>query len=125
MPKISRPSRNLLFSHRVLAANDARIFPRRFHPGRPGCPRTERLCLRTHRLSKEHKIYVVVGGGKIAREYIGKARALGASEIFCDQIGIGATKLNAALLIAALGAKPTRRSLPATQRRLQAPQELW
>jgi uridylate kinase len=55
-------------------------------------------------LSREHKIYVVVGGGKIAREYIAKARELGASEIFCDEIGIGATKLNSALLIAALGA---------------------
>jgi uridylate kinase len=55
-------------------------------------------------LAKEHQIYVVVGGGKIAREYIGKARALGASEFFCDQIGIAATKMNAALLIAALGA---------------------
>jgi len=54
-------------------------------------------------LSKEHQIYVVVGGGKIAREYIEKARALKASEVFCDQIGIGATKLNAMLLVAALG----------------------
>jgi len=54
-------------------------------------------------LAKEHKIFVVVGGGKIAREYIEKARALGASEMFCDLIGIGATKLNSALLVAALG----------------------
>jgi uridylate kinase len=54
-------------------------------------------------LSQEHKIFVVVGGGRIAREYIEKARALGASELFCDQIGIGATKLNAMLLVAALG----------------------
>jgi uridylate kinase len=54
-------------------------------------------------LSIEHQIYVVVGGGLIAREFIEKARALGASELFCDQIGIGATKLNAMLLIAALG----------------------
>jgi uridylate kinase len=54
-------------------------------------------------LAKDHRIFVVVGGGKIAREYIGKARALGASEVFCDLIGIGATKLNASLLIAALG----------------------
>jgi uridylate kinase len=45
-------------------------------------------------LASEHQIYVVVGGGRIAREYIEKARALGASEMFCDQIGIGATKLN-------------------------------
>jgi len=54
-------------------------------------------------LAAEHKIFVVVGGGKIAREYIEKARALGASELFCDLIGIGATKLNALLLVAALG----------------------
>ena len=54
-------------------------------------------------LAKEHQIYVVVGGGRIAREYIEKARALGSSEVFCDLIGIGATKLNSALLIAALG----------------------
>ncbi|MGV8174933.1 MAG: UMP kinase [Methanothrix sp.] len=54
-------------------------------------------------LATEHQIFVVVGGGKIAREYIGKARALGASEMFCDLIGIGATKLNSALLVAALG----------------------
>jgi uridylate kinase len=55
-------------------------------------------------LAQEHQIFVVVGGGRIAREYIEKARALGASEMFCDQIGIGATKLNSALLVAALGA---------------------
>jgi len=38
-------------------------------------------------LALEHQIFVVVGGGRIAREYIAKARALGASEIFCDTIG--------------------------------------
>jgi uridylate kinase len=54
-------------------------------------------------LAQDHQIFVVVGGGKIAREYIGKARALGASEMFCDLIGIEATRLNSALLIAALG----------------------
>ena len=54
-------------------------------------------------LAASHQIYVVVGGGRIAREYIEKARALGASEMFCDLIGIGATKLNSALLVAALG----------------------
>jgi len=53
-------------------------------------------------LAAEHQVFVVVGGGKIAREYIEKARSLGASELFCDQIGIAATRLNSALLIAAL-----------------------
>ena len=54
-------------------------------------------------LAEEHQIFVVVGGGKIAREYIAKARALQAGEAFCDLLGIGATKMNAMLLIAALG----------------------
>jgi len=54
-------------------------------------------------LAEKHQIFVVVGGGKIAREYIEKARALDAGEAFCDLLGIGATKLNAMLLIAALG----------------------
>ncbi|RLI73118.1 UMP kinase [Archaeoglobales archaeon] len=48
------------------------------------------------------KIFVVVGGGKIAREYINKARKLGADEAFCDYLGIEVTRLNAMLLISAL-----------------------
>lgn len=55
------------------------------------------------KLTKEHRIYVVVGGGKYARAYIEKARALGASEAFCDLIGINIAKVNAILLMAALG----------------------
>ncbi len=54
-------------------------------------------------ISHDHKIYIVVGGGRLARDYIQKARALGASEIFCDQIGIRATWLNAMLFAAAFG----------------------
>ena len=57
------------------------------------------------KLSSEHQLYVVVGGGGVAREYIEKARSLGGSEAFCDQIGICATRLNAMLLIAALGGR--------------------
>ncbi|WP_101294186.1 UMP kinase [Halegenticoccus soli] len=45
----------------------------------------------------------VVGGGGIAREYIGAARDLGANEVQLDQIGIDVTRINARLLIAALG----------------------
>jgi len=51
----------------------------------------------------EHKLYVVVGGGKPAREYIEIARGLGASEALCDDMGIDVTRLNARLLIIALG----------------------
>ncbi|MFH1787067.1 MAG: UMP kinase [archaeon] len=54
------------------------------------------------RLSKEHDVKVVVGGGKIARKYISVARALGANEGFCDQLGIDCTRLNASLLIPAV-----------------------
>lgn len=54
-------------------------------------------------MNTEHKLYVVVGGGKPAREYIGIVRNLGASEALCDDIGIDITRLNARLLITALG----------------------
>ena len=49
------------------------------------------------------EIFVVVGGGKTARDYIGIARGLGVSEAMCDEVGIEVTRLNAKLLIAALG----------------------
>lgn len=54
-------------------------------------------------MNTEHELYVVVGGGKPAREYIEIARGLGASEALCDDVGIDVTRLNARLLITALG----------------------
>ncbi|MFA0821695.1 MAG: UMP kinase [Methanomethylovorans sp.] len=54
-------------------------------------------------LSKEHKVIVVVGGGVAARDYIRTARSLGANEAASDYIGISITRLNAQLLITALG----------------------
>jgi len=48
------------------------------------------------------EVGVVVGGGGVAREYIETARELGANEVELDQLGIGTTRLNARLLIAAL-----------------------
>ena len=54
-------------------------------------------------LSKEHELFVVVGGGKPAREYIGVVRDLGAGEAQCDDIGIEVTRINAKLLLSALG----------------------
>lgn len=53
-------------------------------------------------LSKEHEIFVVVGGGQPARDYIKVARALHTGEANCDDIGIEVTRLNAKLLIMAL-----------------------
>ena len=46
---------------------------------------------------------VVTGGGTTAREYIEAGRALGANEIELDELGIAITRVNARLLIAALG----------------------
>ena len=54
-------------------------------------------------LAEAHEICVVTGGGALAREYIDVGRAIGANEIELDQIGIGVTRLNARLLIAAIG----------------------
>ncbi len=54
-------------------------------------------------LADENEIFVVVGGGKTARDYIGIVRGLGVSEAVCDDVGIEVTRLNAKLLIAALG----------------------
>ena len=54
-------------------------------------------------LSTTHKLYLVVGGGKISRQYIKLARALGADEVSLDELGIECTRLNARILITALG----------------------
>lgn len=50
-----------------------------------------------------HDLAVVVGGGPVAREYIAAGRELGANEVKLDDIGIAVTRLNARLLIQALG----------------------
>ncbi|WP_455368954.1 UMP kinase [[Eubacterium] cellulosolvens] len=52
---------------------------------------------------KNHKIIVVTGGGVNARLYIRAARKLGSDESYCDDIGISFARLNAKLLISALG----------------------
>ncbi|AEH61812.1 uridylate kinase [Methanosalsum zhilinae DSM 4017] len=55
------------------------------------------------RISQEHEVVVVTGGGAAAREYIKAAREIGANEVVCDYVGIEITRLNAHLLIASLG----------------------
>jgi uridylate kinase len=62
-----------------------------------------RLAELLRKLSNDNKLYVVVGGGPLARKYINIARKLDGSEIALDDIGIAATRLNARLLITALG----------------------
>ena len=55
---------------------------------------------------------IVVGGGPVARQYIGAARDLGANEGELDQIGIDTTRLNARLLLAALDEDLAAPSIP-------------
>jgi len=54
-------------------------------------------------IAAEHRLFVVVGGGGGARDYIEVARSLDIDEGTADEIGILVTRLNATLLIAALG----------------------
>ncbi len=55
--------------------------------------------------SEERDLYLVVGGGRIARRYIDWGRKLGVDESALDELGIGTSRLNARLLIAALKKK--------------------
>ncbi len=54
-------------------------------------------------VSANRKLYVVTGGGRIARFYISSGRELGADETSLDEMGIEVTRLNARLLMIALG----------------------
>ena len=55
------------------------------------------------RISAKNRLFVVVGGGGTARDYISLARTFGADEAFSDEIGIMVTRLNATMLVGALG----------------------
>ncbi|MEM3094628.1 MAG: UMP kinase, partial [Nitrososphaera sp.] len=54
-------------------------------------------------VSRQMQPVIVAGGGKIARHYISVARAFGSDEASLDIMGIEVSRLNARLLIAALG----------------------
>ncbi len=54
-------------------------------------------------IARKHRLFVVVGGGGEARRYISLARSLGVDEASSDELGILVTRLNATLLIQALG----------------------
>ena len=63
-------------------------------------------------LSTRLKLFVVTGGGRVARYYIETGRALGIRERTLDEFGITVTRLNARLLAAAVGPRTNRE--PAT-----------
>ena len=54
-------------------------------------------------LAGQFQCVVVAGGGRVARHYIEQARKFGADEATADEIGIDVSRLNARLLISALG----------------------
>lgn len=54
-------------------------------------------------ISDQAQPVVVAGGGKVARHYISIARGFGSDEASLDIMGIEVSRLNARLLIAALG----------------------
>lgn len=55
-------------------------------------------------VSKKIQPVVVAGGGRIARYYIDLARELGVDEASLDELGIEVSRLNAQVLVYALGA---------------------
>ena len=57
------------------------------------------------RISRICQPVVVAGGGAIARHYISHARSFGADESTLDELGIEISRLNARLLIQALGGR--------------------
>ena len=73
-------------------------------PSAPDMEFIERLSKMLIKLNREgKKIMVVTGGGKVAKDYVRAARGLGAGEELCDEIGIAGTRMNAMLLLSALG----------------------
>lgn len=72
-------------------------------PDAPDVPYIKQFAAELVALSKTHRVFVVVGGGRLARNYIQAARQLGADETSLDHVGIDATRLNARVLVAALG----------------------
>ncbi|MDI6720498.1 MAG: UMP kinase [Methanomicrobiales archaeon] len=62
-----------------------------------------RFCGILRDIAASHRLYVVVGGGGEARRYIGAASRLGLDDASADEIGILVTRINAYLLIGALG----------------------
>jgi len=62
----------------------------------------KRLAALLLKKAPRHRMVVVVGGGALARKYIGSCRELGADESYLDDVGIRATRLNASVLLAAL-----------------------
>lgn len=74
-------------------------------PGEDDAVFMRKLAGLLRRLGRRHQLFLVAGGGRPARSYIELGRALGMGERALDVLGIQVTRLNARLLIHALGAE--------------------
>src|SRR3989442_13326174 len=77
-------------------------------PGEDDARHLRDLARLLRELSTRVKLFVVTGGGRIARYYIETGRALGIGERTLDEFGIAVTRLNARLLAAALNGRANR-----------------
>ncbi|MFQ5907509.1 MAG: UMP kinase [Thermoplasmata archaeon] len=72
-------------------------------PGEGDAAYLQTLASLLNRLAGERQLFLVTGGGRPARAYIETGRSLGLDERSLDEMGIVVTRLNARLLIQALG----------------------
>jgi uridylate kinase len=77
-------------------------------PGEDDAQYLRELAVLLRDLSTRMKLFVVTGGGRVARYYIETGRALGIGERTLDEFGIAITRLNARLLAAILGPRTNR-----------------
>ncbi|RUM33388.1 MAG: UMP kinase [Archaeoglobus sp.] len=89
----------------------------------PKCNKMRAFAEEVELISNEHDVFVVVGGGKIARDYIQAARASGANNTLCDSIGIEVTRLNAMLFSTYIDSSP--KEVPKTFERAVELSKLW
>jgi len=64
------------------------------------------------KFSEQYKIYMIVGGGKIARTYIKRGREFNLDEYTLDELGIEVTRVNAKFLTSTVGI--SNRDIPLT-----------
>jgi len=81
-------------------------------PGEGDAKYLRDLAILLRDLSSRVKLFVVTGGGRVARYYIETGRSLGIRERTLDEFGIAVTRLNARLLTASLKGRSNR--VPAT-----------
>jgi len=89
----------------------------------PECKNMKAFAEEIGRISENHEVFVVVGGGKVARDYIRAARSSGANNTLCDEIGIEVTRLNALLFSSYLPSAP--KEIPKTFERAVELSKLW